>query len=259
MKKYIVLFLILIFSAFSFGCTKKEKHLNDLETIKQRGYIIAGVKGDSPPFGYHDKDGILIGVDIEIVKSIAQEIFDEPTEDRIQYVLVEPQNRISKLNTKEVDILVATLSINPKRRLVLDFSIPYFVASQKLMVKKDSKITNLNYFNKNGDLAVIMGTTGEKVLHKAAPNARVLGAKNYSQAIQYLKEGFVDGILGDDCILEGYNNGDYKIINRAYSREFYAVGVRKNQDSKELLEVVNSAIKSILDEKKINIVKKMYN
>ncbi|MBR1616896.1 transporter substrate-binding domain-containing protein, partial [bacterium] len=148
MKKYIVFTFVLFLSVFSFGCTKKEKHLSDLEIIKDRGYVIVGVKEDAPPFGYYDKDGALRGIDIDLAKSISQEIFQTDSEDRIEFVLVNSRNRISKLNSKEVDMLVATMSVNDKRRLVIDFSTPYFVANQKLMVKSDSKITNINYFNK---------------------------------------------------------------------------------------------------------------
>ena len=52
----------------------------------------------------------------------------------------------------------------------------------------------------------------------------------------------VDAILGDDCILAGFKNNDLRIINKAYSREYYAVAVRKSEKSKELLNAINAAI-----------------
>ncbi|MBQ8635264.1 transporter substrate-binding domain-containing protein [bacterium] len=258
MKKYIVLLLIFLFSFFLFGCGKKEKELDDLGEIKKRGYLIVGVKTDSPPFGFYNKDKKLVGMDIDIAKEIASHVFGEDVPGNVKFVGVNAQNRISKLNSKEVDILVATMSVNEKRKLVLDFSTPYFVANQKIMIRKTSKISHLQYFNKNGRLAVVMGTTGEKVARLVAPNANLVGTNSYIEAYNLLVNKKVDAILGDDCILAGFRTKNLKIVNKTYSREFYAVALRKGAKSKELLNRVNSAITAILDERKINLITKKW-
>ncbi len=254
MKKYILFIIILFIGFLCCGCFKKNQELNDLETILQRGYLIAGVKEDSPPFGYF-KDNELKGIDIDIAKAIANEIFQSNNPANIQFVKVNPQNRISKLSSKEVDILVATMSVNEKRKLVVDFSIPYFIANQKLMVKKDSKISHIQEFNTKGRLGVILGTTGEKITHLVSPTARITGARSYKEALELLKTGQIDGIIGDDCILKSYLTNETRIINKAYSKEFYAVAVRKSDKSLELLNKINSAITVLLDEKKLNFKK----
>lgn len=259
MKKYIILTLTLIFIGILFcGCGKKQETPSDLDIIKQRGYLIVGVKTDSPPFGYYNKKKVLVGVDIEIANEIANYIFNNDSPGNIKYVSVTPQNRIYKLNSKEVDILVSTMSINEKRKLIMNFSVPYFAANQKIMIKKTSKISGLQYFNKYGKLAVVLGTTGEKTSKFTVPNANIIGAKTYTEAFNLLKTGQVDAILGDDCILQGLNDKNYRIVNRAYSREYYAVATRKTNNSKELLNAVNVTITSILDNKKINLIKKRY-
>ena len=258
MKKYIVLILILFVSFFMFGCSKKKEEPTDLQVIKNRGYIIVGTKTDSPPFGFYNKEGNLVGLDIDIAYAIAERVFGDKSPANIKFVPVTAQDRISKLSRKEVDILVATMSVNNKRKLVIDFSTPYFVANQKILVRKTSKITTLSYFNKEGRLAVVLGTTGEKVARVAAPNANIVGVKNYKEAYNLLINKQVDAILGDDCILARFVNQDLRIVNRSYSREFYAVALRKSPLSKELLNNVNSAITLILDEKKLNLITKKW-
>lgn len=258
MKKYTVFLLILFVSFFLFGCTKKEKELNELQEIKNRGYIIVGTKSDSPPFGYYNKEGRLVGFDIDIAYAIAQYIFGEKSHSNVQFVPVNAQNRIAKLNSKEVDILVATMSVNSKRKLIMNFSMPYFIANQKLLIRKTSKISNLQYFNKNGRLAVVMGTTGERAAHSFAPNANLMGAKTYNQAVNLLINNQVDAVLGDDCILAGFLNNDLKILNHSYSREYYAVALRKTDKSKELLNALNAAVASILDERELNFITKKW-
>ncbi|MBQ9150354.1 transporter substrate-binding domain-containing protein [bacterium] len=258
MKKYIYISFIFLLSFFLFGCSKKQPELNDLQVIKNRGYLIVGTKTDSPPFGYYNKEGKLVGFDIDIAYAIAENIFGKKSFANVKFVKVDTQNRIAKLNSKEVDVLVATMSINDKRRLIMNFSAPYFIANQKLLIRKTSKIGNLQYFNKNGRLVVIMGTTGERVARNFAPNANLIGAKSYTQAINLLINNQVDGILGDDCILAGYLNDNLKIINHSYSKEYYAVAVRKTNKSKELLNALNAAVASILDERQLNFITKKW-
>ena len=58
--------------------------------------------------------------------------------------------------------------------------------NQKIMVKKDSKINNIQYFNKAGKLVVVMGTTGDKIVRLLLPNAYIIGARTYNEAINAL-------------------------------------------------------------------------
>ncbi len=256
MKKYTTFIIILLSLFFLTGCIKKDEPVDDLSEILKKGYITIGVKSDSPPFGYY-KDGKRSGFDIELSKEIASYIFNDSSPDKVQFVDVTPQNRISKLNSKDVDILVATMSVNEKRKLVINFSAPYFVTGLKLMVKKGSKIVSLNQFSSKNKLVVIMGTTGEKVARMVSPNASLIGAKTYNEAFNYLQNNQADGILGDEVILKDFLNENYRIVNRAYSREYYAVATRKQEESKELLNKINIVIAKVLDEKKLDLNKKI--
>ena len=245
-----------IITLFAGGCTFKQKKQTDLEKIIERGYLIVGVKTDSPPFGYYNSKNVLEGIDITLAKHIATAIFKEENPENIKFVKVTAQDRISKLNSKEVDILVATMSVNNKRKLVIEFSNPYFETTQKIMVKPLSEIKTLAYFNKNGRLAVVMGTTGEKLIRFIVPNAQVIGAKTYREAYNLLLNNQVDAIFADDCILRGINDDKFKIVNRAYSKEYYAVAVRKSSDSEEMLNIINPVISTLLDKKMLTVPKK---
>lgn len=128
MLKKTILCLMMLSVFVLTGCSRHNETSEDNDTltqIKKRGELIVGVKYDSKPFGFI-KDGKLQGYDIDIAHLMAKRILGN--EKLIKFVEVDAQNRISKLNSGEVDMVIATMSINPKRAEVVDFSLPYYYA-----------------------------------------------------------------------------------------------------------------------------------
>lgn len=243
MKKLSILLSVFLFLLT--GCTKETKTTNLLDDIKAKEKIVVGIKNDSKPFGFI-KDGKFQGFDIDIAKEISKEIFSSNDEKYIEFIPLNASERISALNTGKVDILVATLSMNKSREAIIDFSNPYFVAGQTLMVAKNSYIGSIEQLN-NKNVAVVLGTTGEKTLRTLAPVANSVGAFNYHEAFNMLKKGQVEAILADDSLLYGIlsENKNYKILNSRYTEEYYAVGIRKCPENKELKKQINQTIRKI--------------
>ena len=106
MLKKLLVFLA-IFSVLLTGCGKKEEPLpDDLQTIKSRDKLIVGVRDDTKPFGYRDKDGNLIGFDIELSKMIAEHLLGDPS--KVDFVVVQADDRISKLADKRLIVVFGT-------------------------------------------------------------------------------------------------------------------------------------------------------
>ncbi len=252
MKKVSILILsIFLMSLFCTACTNNDKDL--LSRIKLRNKIIIGIKNDSKPFGYIENNE-LKGFDVDVAKSIAKRILGN--EDLIEFVPVTAESRISDLNSKKVDIIIATMSINPKRTHIIDFTNPYFVAGQALMLKNSSRINSIESLNTR-KVGIILGTTGEKTIRLLAPNAMVIGKKNYNDAFNLLKEDKVDAILADDSILYGFilDNKGYKILPARYTKEYYAVALRQGKENKELKEELNKILEYLHKSGKLNRIK----
>ena len=47
---------------------------NELEKVKAAGKLVVGVEGTYPPFTYHDDNGELTGLDIELGKALADKL-----------------------------------------------------------------------------------------------------------------------------------------------------------------------------------------
>ncbi len=247
MLKKILLILILCMVVILSGCGKKQKDepKDLLDTVKARGKIIVGVKTDTKPFGFLDKDGNNIGYDIDIAKKIAYMIFGN--ENQIEFVPVTPSNRIMKLSSGAVDILVATMSVTSQRLQLIDFSSTYHIAGQAIMVRKGSPVTSLKELNKK-KVIIVYGSTSEKNLRLAVPEAIVIGYKTYPEAYNALKAGKAEAIVADDTILLRFAIDDpsVEILSKRYSMEHYAVAFRKGPKSERLLERVNFMIETMV-------------
>ena len=236
MKK---LFLVLLFLCILFcGCGKKEVWQDDWTKIVERGEIIVGVRDDTMPFGFRDKDGNLIGLDIDLSKIIAKSILGDET--KIKLIPVTASNRIEKLISGEVDILIATMSITEQRQQILDFSIPYYIAGQAILTKNNTKYSGLRDF-RGKKLIVVFGSTSERNLRSNVPEVEVIGFKTYNDAYNALKAGKAEGIVSDDTILIGYalKDSSLKLLPKRYSQEPYAIAFRKEKESERLLKNID--------------------
>ena len=241
--------IVLILLAFTFllsGCGKKTEELivDDLQIIKERGKLIVGVRDDTKPFGYRDKDGNLVGFDIDLAKTIAGKILDDET--KIDFVVLNADDRIGALNSKRVDILVATMSITQQRLRVVDFSESYYVAGQAVMVQAKSPYSTFNELD-DKRLIVVYGTTAEKSLRDVYPTANILAYKTYPEAFMALKNGDADALVADDVVLMGYALDDksVKLLPKRYSREPYGVAFRQGVESVDLQALVNELINAM--------------
>ncbi len=255
-KKFCYILLLMVFILC--GCAKKEVVVNDqLSLIKEKDVLIVGVKVDTPPFGFVDKNNKNTGFDVELAKIIAEKILGDSK--KLIFVPVNTSNRIMKLTSAEVDMVIATMSITPQRQIILDFSIPYHTAGQAIMVKSDSDVTSLLELE-NKKVIIVFGSTVEKELRSNVPNIKIVGYKSYPDAFAALKQGKADAMIADDTILMGFaiNDPSVKILPKRYSKEPYAVAFRKDPMSQSLIDEVNAILMESLNNGKIKQLKDRY-
>lgn len=245
MKNRLLLILTLCFVIFFSGCNKKEENSDTLSKIINRGKIIVGVKYDTKPFGYLNEKGQLEGFDIDLAKTIAKSILGD--ENKIEFKQVTPSSRLLSLSSGEVDMVVATMTATQQRREIIDFSIPYYVTGQAILVPKNSKITSMSDLN-GKKVIIIFGSTAEKNLRLAAPEANIIGFKTYTGAYRALKQNLADAVTSDETILAGFAMDDknLKLLPKKYSKEPYAIGFKKSPSSLRLKTKVDFILKDMI-------------
>lgn len=245
MRNKLLSIITLCFIFFLTGCTKKADSTDTLDKITQRGKIIIGVKYDTKPFGYFDEKKQLVGYDIDLARIITKSILGD--ENKVEFKQVTPSNRILALNSGQVDMVIATMTITPQREEVVDFSLPYYMTGQALLVPKDSKISSMSDLN-GKKVIIIFGSTAERNLRLIAPDATIAGFKTYINGYNALKSGKADAMTSDETILLGFALGDdsVKLLPRRYSKEPYAIAFKKDAASLRLRNKVDFIIEGLI-------------
>jgi len=211
-----------------------------LQDVKARGKLIVGVKTDYPPLGFLDKKGIHKGFDIDIAKALSKELFGN--KNPVEFVSVTSENRIPLLTSGKIDLIAATLTITEQREKEVDFSNPYFITAQTILVRVDSKITK--YQDLAGKrVATIRGSTGDIAIGELVPDANRVQFERNSEALQALKERRVEAFVQDFVLLFSLlqkNRGLKTAGLKPFRPGRYGLAVRKGDQ--EWLDFINATL-----------------
>ena len=191
--------------------------------------LVVGVKADQPGLGLQT-GGTYSGFDVEIAKIVAKGLGVDPS--GIQWKTTVSANREPFIQQGQVDIVVATYTINDERKKVVNFAGPYYVAGQDLLVKTDSAISGPESLD-GKNVCSVTGSTPAKRIQTEHPKAHLQLFDTYSKCVEALATGSVDAVTTDDIILAGYAAqpqyaGKFKVVGKKFSEEPYGIGLKKN-------------------------------
>ncbi|KKO55182.1 ABC transporter substrate-binding protein [Paenibacillus sp. DMB20] len=235
---------LLLIALTAAGCGESKP--DTLEAIKKRGKLIAGVKYDTKLFGLQNPaTGEVEGFDIDIAKALAKKILGDET--KVELKEVTSKTRIPLLQNGDIDLIIATMTINEERKKQVDFSDVYFNAGQSLLVKKGSPIQGLESLTKDSKVLAVKGSTSAKNIREKAPDAIVLEFENYQDAFTALKAGQGDALTTDNAILLGMQKQDpnFVLVGGNFTDEPYGMAIRKGDT--EFANTVNELLKELKD------------
>ncbi|GIE93519.1 glutamate ABC transporter substrate-binding protein [Paractinoplanes rishiriensis] len=194
--------------------------------------LTIGVKADQPGLGLQT-GSTYTGFDIEIGKIIAKGLGVD--ESGITWKTTVSANREPYIQQGQVDIVVATYTINDERKKVVNFGGPYYVAGQDLLVPTASTITGPESLD-GKKVCSVSGSTPAKRIKSDYPKAQLQEFDSYSKCVTALAGGQVDAVTTDDIILAGYAAqdqyaGKFKVVGKPFSEEPYGIGVKKDDSA----------------------------
>ena len=192
--------------------------------LADAGTITIGTKFDQPLFGLVGPTGEPEGFDVEIGKIIAAKL--GIAEDKIEWKETVSANREPFIQNGEVDVVIATYTINDKRKEVISFAGPYYMAGQSILTLAD------NDDIKNEDDLVgqpVCSVTGSTPAAKLAEiGATPVLTDTYSNCLEPLRTGQVVAVSTDNVILAGLaaqNEGEFKVVGKPFTEEPYGIGL----------------------------------
>lgn len=208
--------------------------------LSDAGKITIGTKFDQPLFGLKGPDGKPVGFDVEMGKLIAAKLGIKA--ENIDWVETVSANREPFIQNGQVDLVVATYTINDTRKEVVDFAGPYYEAGQDLLVLAGNpdKITGPDDLT-GKPVCTVSGSTSEKNI--AAYTDNVIATDTYSNCLGPLRSGEVVAVTTDNVILAGLadqNEGEFEVIDNPFTKEPYGIGLKK--DDTEFRNFINDVL-----------------
>lgn len=199
--------------------------------LADAGSITIGTKFDQPLFGLKGPDGNPVGFDVEIGKLIASAL-GIPA-DKINWVETVSANREPFIENGTVDIVVATYTINDKRKEVISFAGPYYNAGQDILVLAGNPEGITGPKDLAGkDVCSVAGSTSEANIAEYGVN--LITTDTYSNCLEPLRQGKVIAVTTDNVILAGLadqNEGEFEVLSNPFTEEPYGIGLGHDDDA----------------------------
>ncbi len=204
-------------ASFEAGTTMAKLH--------DAGAMTIGTKFDQPLFGLAGPDGKPVGFDVEIGKLVASKL--GISVDKIKWVETVSANREPFIQSGQVHIVVATYTINDKRKEVISFAGPYYQAGQDIMVLKGNSENIKGPEDLKGkNVCSVAGSTSEKNIK--AYDVKLITTDTYSNCLEPLRTGSVIAVTTDNVILAGLadqNAGEFEVLGNPFTKEPYGIGL----------------------------------
>lgn len=239
-----------------------------LERLQEQGLTIA-VRGDAPPYSSVITDvtdvtdvdingsnvaDYLEGFDIGIARYLIETWEIDP--EKVKFLLVSAEERITVLQEDQADITIGALSYTDERcKEDASCSQSYASDGARLLVRSDSEITNTCDLN-GKVVGVLPGTTTQDLLQagnlgacpdpvelaQIEPFADAEEQSGREQARNAVSDGEIAAYAADGRILEALaeDHEDLRVVGDEFSDEDYRIAVKKGEDG--LIELINAAL-----------------
>ncbi|MCZ2818055.1 glutamate ABC transporter substrate-binding protein [Modestobacter sp. VKM Ac-2984] len=200
--------------------------------LAEAGSMTVGTKFDQPGFGLRNPSGVPEGFDVEIAKIIAAEL-GIAAED-ITWTETVSANREQFIENDNVDMVVATYTINDDRKQRIDFAGPYYEAGQDIMVAEGNPLGIEGPEDLAGkNVCSVEGSTPAEEIRTNYPEAQLTLFDVYSKCADALANGQVDAVTTDNVILTGIVAGspdEFDLVGNPFTQEPYGIGIPKGDD-----------------------------
>lgn len=237
MKKFLVFMmaaLMLVAMAVA-GCGGKEES----KAADAPKVLRVATEPTFAPFEFQEEGSDkLSGFDMDLIRAIGAKLGY-----KVEIANMGFDALIPALNTGNIDVAIAGMSITDERKQAVGMSDPYYTSGLIVMVKKDNNDIKSIDDLKGKRIAAQIGTTGAAKAH-SVEGAVVTEFNTNTESAMELTNGGVDAVINDSPVIGYYlaqgGNEVAKTVGDIMEAEQYGIAVKK--DNTKLLEDINKAL-----------------
>jgi ABC-type amino acid transport substrate-binding protein len=250
----------LLFSAcLAIGCALPAG-AGTLDKIRASGEITLAHRNASIPFSYVDDAGRPMGYAMELCLKVVDAVKRELKMDKlaVKYLLVTPDKRLSAITEGQAALECGSTTNNAERRKSVDFTIPHFISTARLLVRSNDHIENLAQLA--GKTVVSTKSTTpldrlRRINNEQSLHINVVEAADHAQAFAMVAGGQAAAFAMDDVLLSGLRANaskpeDFMVTGKPLTIEPYAIMLPK--DDAPFKKVVDQEMRRIILSGEIN-------
>lgn len=248
----VILFTI---SASTKPNTQQIEQPGKIDQIKKAGKLVVGTSPEYPPYEFHllnDRQGEVVGLDIDIAKEIAKELGVKLELKNIVF-----HKLFDVLNKGEVDIVIAGLAPSPGRRQLVDFSDVYYQAIQNMLIRSTDSETITSLIDLRGKkVGTQEGSIQEDLANKQILGAEFITKETINELISDLKNQRIDAAILEKPVAESFVMRNKDLMNIECHSGAYdallgsAIAIKKGNPN--FLKEINRILTKLKKENKIS-------
>jgi putative glutamine transport system substrate-binding protein len=208
--------------------------------------------------GYKNpKTGRIEGFEADLARAMAQALLGGS--ERVDLHQVTDEGRVEALQRDQVDVVVSQLTITPERAREVDFTTPYYVTREAILVPRNSDIKGFEDL-KGKRIAVTAGSVSAIRMRAALPflpGATLVVTPLSSGNLEAVDKGEADAASNDminlTLLRKGAPDADrYEIIDIGDRFDPKPFGMAVKKGDAELLARLNAAIDALKADKRID-------
>lgn len=201
-----------------------------LQRVVDFKVLRVGMSGNQPPMTMTNRDGGLMGFDVDLARSLA-----DAMKVKLELVPMPFGNLMTALEENKVDMVLSGLSITPERTERVSFVGPYMMSGKSILTKDSvlAKIKSSKDFNrKELKLLALANSTSASFVKSVAPDAQLTEVATYDEGVAMVIDGKADALVADMpvCVLSvlRYPDANLATLERPLTVEPVGIAVSKN-------------------------------
>jgi len=215
-----------------------------LQRVNDFRVLTVGMSANQPPLTMVDKDGELMGFDVDLARTLAATM-----KARLEIKAMPFGELLDALQKNEIDMVLSGLAITPERTELVSFVGPYLLSGKSILTRDASlgDATSTGDFNRAGlRLLALDNSTSASFVQEVAPDATLVEVASYDDAVAMLLAGKADAMVADMpiCVLTVMRHPDAGLSTLKQPLTVEPVGIAVSKDDPQFINLVDNYLRA---------------